>query len=843
MGTLKVCDNIDSLAVNGDESTGITHFVQEACEAVDAFGQHYHKPSQISTQAELQNLTDYFARPRIFMSGDCNATKATIAQRDIDNVFLFQQLFPVSRLAGVRGVRFTIVFTLQVAAQPFNAGVLAAAFQYTPFRFINFGYERVTEPRTCTNLITHARLDVSTSTQTQLRVPFLWVSDYFPLPPSQSVPYGRFAINQLLGSNTVTPSVQPTFRVFLHLEDMELIGGVPEKFSGTTLQSAKIAKGPVEQEYDFEARPLSSTLMASSKLVKMLGYGIPSLSSLAAPASWFLGKSAGVAKYFGYSKPQIQDPILRNFRTHNACETNIDVPSATLMVAPFASNHLPPDPAFGCSDVDEMALSYVLGQYTQVFTGALLASAGNATCIYGAQLSPSTLWYRENITGALAGANGNILIPTLSGANANSFIPSGITFWAQMFSYWRGPIKLRFTFAKSKMHTARLIAAFVPDIASTTLNIIQRPGSELTGSGFFGTSGQTAIWDLKDGNVFEFECPYLGPAAYLNFTDGMGAFTVSVLDPLKGPATAPSLVPFMVEVCAGKDFSLSKFAGPLFPCHEYPTPLLQSGKIMTFEKDMTQVTAGEVFTSVKQIIMMPHNVFFNFTLGASFGAMPWFYTRGYANTVPGQATPMRPVSFTPGGSAATAYLFAKGSTDVHVYAGTVSNNEMLIRAIQYPGTGGYSVAPTSAIWTGNRPNCATPSANEVGSSAHFRFPLYSLLRRICPSLLNGLIWNPGLYAQTQTPAASLPFSIGDVSVTINSGPPISTTNRLTGFFTRAAGDDAGLAHYMGPCPLALPGSNVGIVYDPDSLDYWTGTTPPPAPLLETLDSELESVLG
>lgn len=823
MGSVTVCDNIDSLAVHGDESTGITHFVQEACEKVDAFGDHYVRPKQVFAQTELQDLTKYFARPRIFLSGDLNTNKTTLAQQDINTAFLFTTLFPSSRLAGVRGLRFKMVFTIQVAAQPFNAGLLVAAFQYTPFRSSVFGYERVTTPQTCTNLPTHVRLDVSTSTQVQLHVPFLWNSDYMPNPPSLNVAYGRFAINQVLGSNVVSPAIQPTFRCFLHLEDLELIGGVPEKFAATTLQSSKVIRGPVESEYDNDAKPLSSALMAGSKMVRYLGYGIPSLSSLAAPASWFLGKSAGVAKYLGYSKPQIQDPILRTFRTRNAQETNVDVPSATLMVAPFVSNHLPVDPAFGATDVDEMALSYVLGQYTQVFSGALLASANNATVIYGAQLSPSTLWYRENLTGISSGPLGNIRIPTLSGPTANSFIPSGITFWAQMFSYWRGPIKLRFTFAKSKMHTARLIAAFVPDIADTGSNVIQRPASEVTGSGFFGTSGQTAIWDLKDGNVFEFECPYMGPAAYLPFTDGMGAFTVSILDPLKQPASAPALVPFVVEVCAGKDFSLSKFAGPLFAPHEYPTPRLQSGKIVTFEKDMTQETAGEAFVSVKQIISLPHTNLLDYSDDASVAIVPWFYNRTYPNTVPGPlGNEMRPVSFTPGGSAATCYLFAKGATDAHFYTlGTSTTPTALYRAIQYPGTGGYSVAsaPSASTWVGSRPNSSTPSANEVGPAAHFRFPLYNIVRRICPSLLNNLIWNPTTIAQSQAPVVGQ-FSISDVSIAA-SGAPYSGTNRFQAFFSRAAGDDAALAHYMGPVPLVLPSTNVGNIYDPDSINYYT----------------------
>jgi hypothetical protein len=323
----------------------------------------------------------------------------------------------------------------------------------------------------------------------------------------------------------------------------------------------------------------------------------------------------------------------------------------------------------------------------------------------------------------------------------------------------------------------------------------------------------------------------MGLAAYLRFTDGMGSFTVSVLDPLKGPATAPALIPFMVEVCAGKDFSLSKFAGPLFAPHEYPTPTLQSGKVITFEKDMTQFTAGEAWSSVKQIITMPHHTFFDFGQAISIAVMPWFYNRTYPNTVPGPiGSAMRNVSFTPGGTAATAYLFVKGGTDAHIYSAGGGSQDVLYRAVQFPGTGGYSAAPTGSIWTTNRPNSAIPAVMETGEGAHFRFPLYPLVRRVSAYLLNNLVWNTATVVQTQAPAASLPFSISDISVVSSLGK-VTPTAKFTGFLARAAADDAALAHYMGPVPFVLPSTDVGNIYDPDSQVYYT----PPVALAAQAD--------
>jgi hypothetical protein len=91
--------------------------------------------------------------------------------------------------------------------------------------------------------------------------------------------------------------------------------------------------------------------------------------------------------------------------------------------------------SFAGTDVDEMALAYVLGCYSQInqpnFGTALIY--GNV--IWGMKVSPSNMWFRIPAAGF---PYGNINPPATIDVTNNSFQPSHQFFWAQMFRQWRG---------------------------------------------------------------------------------------------------------------------------------------------------------------------------------------------------------------------------------------------------------------------------------------------------------------------------------------------------------------------------------------------------------------------
>lgn len=812
-----VCTQIESLTIaSKPESTGVTDFVQEACERIEIFGPSYVKPAPLVKNDAFQDLTSYLARPRIIATGTLPATRAApVFSNQVNSAYLFRDWFPPGRFSGVYGIRFKAVFTLQVAATPFHSGIVALSWQYTPPQ--NNDMQRYSFPWTCTN-IPHVKLDVSTDTMVQLHVPYLSMKDFMqikPLTGDNPDSYGVIAINNFCEFPALTSAAAPTYKLYIHLEDVEFFGALPEIRGTVTLQASTKLRN-AEQEFDFEAKPISSGVAALAKVSKWIARGVPSISSYAAPASWFLDKTAGVLRAYGLSKPQIQDPITRIWKTSTACEWNIDRPSPTLMVAPFAENHVPADPAFGATDVDEMSLAFVLSQWNQVYYGNLLTTQPVATVIYGAKVAPSSMIYRQKGTST---ANGNFPIQILSTDGANAMQPTGVFFWSQFFTAWRGSIKFRITFAKTKMHAGRVLAAFIPASGpnSSIDGVIEVPTPTVTGVNAPGTTGVTAVFDLKDNNVFEFECPYQLPTPYSDFFEYSGFFSIQVLDPLLAPPTAANYIPFVVEVCAGADYELMRYCGPCAPAHSTPTVRLQASQSLQVAGSYQQPCAGEAFTSAKQLIMLPHWAPCSFTTNQALAVMPWFYARGYPSTVPGPTgNAFRPQSFSPGGLIANCYAFAKGSTDVHVYL-TLGEGQYYLRGTYPRDSMQYRAraTPMSSTWVGAYTNSSAPWVTERNGVAHMRFPLYNLYQRVSATCLNANIWVPGTPAQNNAPSIWYPFTIPELTVnSATTGAPAIPIAMILG---RSAGDDAALSHYMGPPALVLSSTLTNNLCDPDSL--------------------------
>lgn len=813
------CDNFDSLAINGEpESTGVTTFVQEACEAVSVLGRHY-VPSQLAVeQSEFQDLKEYFRRPRmIFNAAIPTGTRGRVSTNGflITPSQLFTGYFPagLSRLTGVYGVRFKLVFTLQVAATPFHQGILCLSWQYG--RINNGSYARFLYSATATNL-PHVRLDLSTDTMVQLTIPFLDVREFMPLLDGE-YDYGLCGLNTITAVPTVSGLVPPSCRLYLHLEDMELVGANPQFTANVTLQAGKTTS-PVEREFEQEAYPLSSGVASLSRTLRWISKGIPSISSIAGPASWFLAKGAGAIRSFGYSKPLVQDPFVRTVRMGTVGENNVDTPAVGVMVGPMASNHLAITPAFGGSDVDEMSLRYVLSQYCQVSYGAFTTTTPNVATLYACNVSPSSMWFRAIATAPHC----NVGPRTAVIGNSNAFIPSGLYYFSTMFRYWRGGLKFRFTFSKTKFHGGRVLVTFVPRYGNQTNVPAPNPAGTALGpeiaAGNAQPFGYSAIFDLRDGNVFDFPVPYVAPVCWAHIYDTIGSVTMTVVDPLQAPGVVSSTINFLVEVAGADDFELSVPIGPLQPAYTQTIDVInQSGKMTsTISSDASQYTIGEAITSVKQLIQIPWTTAVKAVAPGSTVAQhifPWFYHGPQIVTIP-NTTPAAPNTFTFGGNIALCYVFARGSTDVHLYSMETKDSPLSIWTAFASVVRGQAPATTSS--PNNRPGASMPRVFKGnGDPMHLRFPAYQVTQRFLSHCLNLVTWTAN-WANSATDLAVFPADTGNPGCV----PKVWVANygsqagaiRLS----RCAGDDAMLAQYIGPPPMLLDNA-AGAVYDPDSV--------------------------
>jgi len=242
--------------------------------------------------------------------------------------------------------------------------------------------------------------------------------------------------------------------------------------------------------------------------------------------------------------------------------------------------------------------------------------------------------------------------------------------------------------------------------------------------------GYSKICDMKDGNVFEFDVPYVAEAPYLSYESSSGGLSVLCIDPLQASSSVTPTVPFIVEVCGLDDFEVADYAGPYYVPFPGGTIYTQSGgsaSVSTAVKEPSSITIGERLMSVKQIIQIPWWGKYTSAAGTTTDTTiaPWFTNLSYANIQTGVALPMsNTISVAAASNAAghwaRCYVFARGGTDVHAYGlgGTVLYIE------QRPA--GYRSATSRSKAYVSRPNvgCTPKAVTNVEHPLHVRLPAF-----------------------------------------------------------------------------------------------------------------------
>lgn len=804
---------IDSLTVPDVAVVdGKTTFLQEAVAELSVLGNSYVAPRDVHVQGDLQDIKSYYSRPRQLSHGSlATSTRTRLYHKvlSVSDIFGLYTAGGTNRLTGVYGLRFTLVFQLQVAATPFHQGLLAMAWQYGSTRH----FDRGSDSFTVTN-IPHVRLDLATETMVTLRVPYVAFLDY--QVRGSATRYGQLSINSLLPLASAAGSGDPTYKLYLHIEDLELIGVSPHKTTdlNVTVPVFVAQSGAFESEVASNSK--KPTVWAR---VGAFSRGIPSISSIAGTARWYTDAISGTLAAFGYSKPLVRETPTRVINTGTTFEHNVDMPSASVSLAPTSDNHLAVSPTFGYTNVDEMSFSYILGQWSQICTGHLSKDDHHGSVVYGTEVSPSWFYAMEPATAPFT----NLRAPNaahLKQRGGNAIIPSHVFNLASMFRVWRGSFKFRFTFAKTKMHGGRVMVSFVPrtsawhNVSSSVVTIVT---PEINEAGVQPT-GYTTVFDLRDSNVFEFFVPYAGEAPFTRFQDSVGSLSMTVMDPIIGSSVVAPQVPFLVEVCCEPDFSLAMPLGPQFIVHTTPRLVKQSGGFEPIYADgVEQQTVGEKLLSVKQLISIPNNTLVKQKTGvADVDIAPWYYHPDCVDT--GLPADLPSQSTTYGGNLARCYLFAKGGTDVHLYHAQDSNGIVAVARLN--------------DCTSRRANIISSCAPSVGShdgTLHLRAPAYQIAPRVDPtyhavdpSTSTHYNWSPhfvdGGSADTQlftvVPAFNRPMFVPRVTLTYSSTVANSIQSTL---IRRSAADDAALAHYMGPEPITV--APTGYV-DPDPPSFY-----------------------
>lgn len=796
----------------------------------------------------LGDIRAHFSRPTGYKIGTLNTTpRGLIFDWPCSTPLTLLNQYPaaINKILFSAGIRYTAVFTLTVSATPFIRGLFALCWQYGFVSGITLTFDRAGNAQTATNL-PHARLDLSETTTVQLRVPFLATAEYASLyeEVATSSPYGTLSFVNLTNFDLPVGASAPSYVLYTHFEDVELFGANPATTSNLLFQSGfKSTSSAINKETDSMTKPVSTILTAASTMSTAMGSLVPSLKSVFGPTTWFLAQAARAASYFGFSKPTVLTAVKRVHNIPSIAEHNVDLPTPSLVVGPLSTNRLGFDATTTQTDVDEMSIDFVKSQYSQLTILDWASTQTGGTVLGNIALSPAHYWFRLLPS---PGPQFTRLPPAAATASATAFQPTSLMNLCSYFKFWRGGIKFRFTFVKTKFHAGRVqfaVAYGLYPANNTGLgspSYIVAPNYSVSGP---QAQGFNIVFNLKDSNVCEFTVPYVSSEPYTNFVAAIGSLRVFVVDPLQVTGVVSNSIQVLVEVCGAEDFEPACYSGPMW-CHtrrpasvnpfaaatlsqtalsdttpqdDEPPPDIefQSGHesvVSLTPPFIVQNTIGERISSLKQLAMIPHRTSVRVTAEqdkiVSF-IRPWWWYPQYQS---GSIANFGKQAFAISGQISSLYAFVRGGTDAHFYA-TPDRNSIAIgttfTVYQDPRP-----VPQNFTYTGDaRDGTSGSSAFATSGSAgylHVRLPAYQRRVRWSPDM--GSITDDWGYEKTNLaiPAARNWFP-NALYTSVTVAPPGVEVSVAT-----SASDDAYGHMYIGPMPFVLITSG-GTEYDPDAL--------------------------
>lgn len=641
----------------------------------------YTMPSSLLKPTPLtQDLRSYFERPRIVESGTLPTNAVLHSSRDI-NLTTLSAAFPgfQARLAGVYGIRFTARMRLQVSNTPFHQGVYVISFQYSTFSGSNQIYNRSEESATCTNL-PHVRLNLTEGDSCTLDVPFLSPNEYMSLKGDYSgLNYGVFAMNSILPTPSLPSTPAPTYKLFLSLHDMELLGatswvdnsivllsGIPG-----TVKRVPSKKPPADKELEHTGA-LSSALSTISEGFATMS-GVPAIGSLAGTPAWLAASLSKTAAAFGYSSPSVEARIEKKYDNQTLDPTHIDMPIPSSKLSNFQTNKLAISEAMGACEDDQMSFNYVLSKPSQIFRGAITTGDSSGTVVYATKISPMNFWFRSTGTG-------NIPMPFSSSLTTNALIPSTLMYVSDSFRYWRGGLKFDVTLSKTAFHGGMAIFSFIPYSENGSVNVISNTTRipEIAG-GMPQVNQFSMLVDFRSGEKFSFHVPFMHENPFAGVNDSTGAFSITMLNPLTvSSSEASTSIGFLVEVSALPDFEFSCPLPPSFATVQDSTDfvILQSGLEEPSNASVASAaipvpivepssnTMGEKFHSLKQLAMIPYWYRIAYIAnGLTEVPIPyWSFKPRFDMAVPMSTTASAELAFSQCGKVADLYTFSNGAT-------------------------------------------------------------------------------------------------------------------------------------------------------------------------------------
>lgn len=328
-----------------------------------------------------------------------------------------------------------------------------------------------------------------------------------------------------------------TVKTIAWMTDVELMGTT----NRLALQADEYGNGAI-------SKPATAVANVAGMLTK-----IPIIGRFARATEIGANAVSKVAALFGYTNPpNISDvmPIYQMSAPHLAT-AEISVPYQKLTLDPKTELAIDPTP-FGLPNQDELALNYL--KKKESFFGSTSWSTNDAegTQMFNARVTPTLRDYVTLQNGATA-------------VVGYRHYDTPLSYLSNMFSNWRGALKIRIKVVCSKYHKGRLKLSWDPVSDITAVD----PGLN---------ECYTHILDIGETDEVTLEIPYHQALAWLYTHDNPtaqgwtlggsnapgktvhnGVLTVRVYNTLEAPSTSSVAVLFYVS--AGDDFEFSNPKG------------------------------------------------------------------------------------------------------------------------------------------------------------------------------------------------------------------------------------------------------------------------------------------
>ncbi len=425
------------------------------------------------------------------------------------------------KLDGFQGIRGSITLRLQATANPFQQGLLKLQFYPMYDQDATASYRMLAQESW--SFLPGVELNLAKETACELRIPFTLPVSFCDLMiasaslrPQMGAIFIKVYSPLKVGPGTSTVG----WNLYAHWneDDLELLNPTPNIYqSGKTKHLMKASTLPADKEK--KSTSISESLAVGAELAE-IATAVPVLADIAGPTEWAMRLASRVASVFGFSRPPIDEKpriVTQNMFPYNSLTEGPDV---SMPLSQTVQPCLKQEPSLGGKKEDEMTIDYFVTKFgfqqTVNIDGTLLIGQN----LFTINLTPAAYTVAEQA------------------------YPKPFQMLGKLFRFWRGNIRVRVKFIKTKMHTARMMFAFFPGIyVAQTLALSEYVHREVV--------------DISSVEELVFELPFTSQYPYLFTTStqnqgSYGTFQCFLVNPLQAPSSVANNIDMIIETAMGE---------------------------------------------------------------------------------------------------------------------------------------------------------------------------------------------------------------------------------------------------------------------------------------------------